>query len=109
MLEFRRGVTAFLKKEKLIAKNISNCPTIEIERLNELLTGRHLITLNEDNKFIEKHNKEIYDKSFRNLVFLKIIFNPDLISKCEDDIKKCIQWLIDNPFPLSYYPSTTTQ
>ena len=50
LLEFRSGVilTAILKKEKLIAKNISNCPTIEIERLNELLTGRHLITLNED-------------------------------------------------------------
>ena len=69
LLEFRSGVilTAILKKEKLIAKNISNCPTIEIERLNELLTGRHLITLNEDihNTFTEKHNKEIYDKSFR--------------------------------------------
>ena len=48
-------------------KKISNCPTIEIERLNELLTGRHLITLNEDihNTFTDKYNKEIYDKSFR--------------------------------------------
>ena len=60
-------------------------------------------------------NSQYYLYTYFNIKNLVYIFknyfnnNPDLISKCEDDIKKCIQWLIDNPFPPSYYPSTTTQ
>ena len=64
---------------------------------------------------IIEQNNQYYLYTYFNIKNIVYIFknyfnnNPDLISKCEDDIKICIQWLIDNPFPPTYYPSTTTQ
>jgi len=49
-LEFKPGLllSAILEGRSLILKNLSNLPTIVLERFNELFSGKHNITLNED-------------------------------------------------------------
>jgi len=51
IIEFRPGLflTAILEVSCLILKNISNLPTIILERFNELFSGKCNITVNEDN------------------------------------------------------------
>ena len=66
-LEFRPGLflAAILEGKSLILKNLSNLPTIILERFNELFSGKHNLTLNEDihNTFTDKSNKELIDIS----------------------------------------------
>ena len=71
ILEFRPGLflTAILSKKKLILKNLSNLPTTILERFNELFSGKHNLTINEDihNTFTPPHDKELrnFSKYFR--------------------------------------------
>ena len=71
ILEFRPGLflTAILSKKKLILKNLSNLPTTVLERFNELFSGKHNLTVNEDihNTFTPPHDKELrnFSKYFR--------------------------------------------
>ena len=70
-LEFRPGLflNAILQGQSLILKNLSNLPTIVLERFNELFSGKHNITLFEDihNTFTKENDKELTDfnSSFR--------------------------------------------
>ena len=63
ILEFRPGLilSAILKRSKLIIKNLSNLPTTVLERFNELFSGKHNLTINEDihDTFTEKNKKEL--------------------------------------------------
>ena len=71
IIEFRPGLflTAILGGSSLILKNISNLPTIILERFNELFSGKCNITLNEDipNTITPENKKELSDfnKNFR--------------------------------------------
>jgi len=71
-LEFRPGLllSAFLEGRSLILKNLSNLPTIVLERFNELFSGKHIITLNEDihNTFTTSDNK-VLNQSNQNIRF----------------------------------------
>ena len=63
ILEFKPGLilTAILSKKKLILKNLSNLPTTVLERFNELFSGKHNLTINEDihNTFTASNDKEL--------------------------------------------------
>lgn len=71
ILEFRPGLflTAILSRKKLILKNLSNLPTTVLERFNELFSGKHNLTVNEDihNTFTPSHDKELrnFSKYFK--------------------------------------------
>ena len=71
ILEFRPGLilTAILSKKKLILKNLSNLPTTVLERFNELFSGKHNLTINEDihNTFTPSNDKELrnFSRYFR--------------------------------------------
>jgi len=71
IIEFRPGLflTAILGGSCLILKNLSNLPTIILERFNELFSGKCNITVNEDipNTITPESNKELSDfnKNFR--------------------------------------------
>ena len=62
-------LTAILGASCLILKNISNLPTIILERFNELFSGKCNITVNEDipNTITPESNKELseFNKNFR--------------------------------------------
>jgi len=69
-IEFQPGIfiSARIKGNNLILKNITYVKTENLERLNEALTGNKKITLNEDNQnsFTPENNKEIsFSKDFR--------------------------------------------
>ena len=68
ILEFKPGLilTAILSQKKLILKNLSNLPTTVLERFNELFSGKHNLTINEDihNTFTPSNDKEL--SNFRN-------------------------------------------
>ena len=70
-LEFRPGLflNAILQGKSLILKNLSNLPTIVLERFNELFSGKQSITLSEDihNTFTSEDDKELtkFNDSFR--------------------------------------------
>ena len=61
-LEFKPGLIldSIFKGKSLILKYLSNLPTVVLERFNELLSGSHNLTLNEDiyDTFTNKGNKE---------------------------------------------------
>ena len=63
VIEFRPGLflNAILGGSSLILKNLSNLPTIILERFNELFSGKCNITVNEDihNTITEKYQKEL--------------------------------------------------
>ena len=71
IIEFRPGLflTAILGGSCLILKNLSNLPTIILERFNELFSGKCNITVNEDipNTITPESNKELseFNKNFR--------------------------------------------
>ena len=71
IIEFRPGLflTAILGGSCLILKNLSNLPTIILERFNELFSGKCNITVNEDipNTVTPENNKELteFNKNFR--------------------------------------------
>ena len=48
-------------------KNLSNLPTIILERFNELFSGKYNITVNEDILITPESNKELseFNKNFR--------------------------------------------
>ena len=70
VFEFRPGLflSSILEGKSLILKNLSNLPTIVFERFNELFSGEHSLTLQEDfdntftkeetNRKLEKFNDE---------------------------------------------------
>ena len=64
-LEFTPGLflSSILRNRSLILKNLSNTPTIVLERFNELFSEKHSLTLNEDihNTFTAENNKEFTD------------------------------------------------
>ena len=70
-LEFRPGLFlwAILEGKSLILKDLSNLPTIVLERFNELFSGKHNLTINEDmhNTIVDDDNKELtnFDLNFR--------------------------------------------
>ncbi|OHT04875.1 hypothetical protein TRFO_27550 [Tritrichomonas foetus] len=72
-LEFRPGLflNAILQKKSLILKDLSNLPTIVLERFNELFSGKQNITLTEDihNTFTSENYKELTDFSDSFRVF----------------------------------------
>ena len=61
-LEFKPGLIldAIFRGKSLILKYLSNLPTIVLERFNELLSGKHNLTLNEDiyDTFTKEGNNE---------------------------------------------------
>ena len=63
VVEFKSGfiLKSFLGKKPIILKNLSNIPTVRIERFNELFEGLESIVLNEDihNTFTSSENKSI--------------------------------------------------
>ena len=71
IIEFRPGLflNAILGGSCLILKNLSNLPTIILERFNELFSGKCNITINEDipNTITPETNKELseFNKNFR--------------------------------------------
>ena len=71
IIEFRPGLflTAILGASSLILKNLSNLPTIILERFNELFSGKCNITVNEDipNTITPESKKELseFNKNFR--------------------------------------------
>jgi MoxR-like ATPase len=71
IIEFRPGLflTAILGGSCLILKNLSNLPTIILERFNELFSGKCNITVNEDipNTITPESKKELseFNKNFR--------------------------------------------
>lgn len=71
IIEFRPGLflTAILGASCLILKNLSNLPTIILERFNELFSGKCNITVNEDipNTITPESNKVLseFNKNFR--------------------------------------------
>ena len=71
VIEFRPGLflSAILGKKSLILKNFPNAKTVVLERFNELFSGQHTITLNEDihQTFTDSDNREIinFNNSFR--------------------------------------------
>jgi hypothetical protein len=71
IIEFRPGLflTAILGGSCLILKNLSNLPTIILERFNELFSGKHNLTLVEDipGTLTTKENKELrnFNENFR--------------------------------------------
>ena len=70
-LEFRPGLflNSILQGQSLILKDLSNLPTIVLERFNELFSGKQNITLSEDihNTFTPQDYKELtnFSDSFR--------------------------------------------
>ena len=70
-LEFKPGLilNAILSGKSLILKYLSNLPTVVLERFNELFSGKHNLTLNEDihDTFTKEGDKEISNlgESFR--------------------------------------------
>ena len=66
-LEFRPGLllNAILQGKSLILKDLSNLPTIVLERFNELFSGKHILTLSEDihNTFTKADKKELKFKN----------------------------------------------
>ncbi|KAK8878640.1 hypothetical protein M9Y10_005420 [Tritrichomonas musculus] len=70
-LEFRPGLflNAILQKKSLILKDLSNLPTIVLERFNELFSGKQNITLTEDihDTFTPHDKKELtgFAENFR--------------------------------------------
>lgn len=68
-LEFQPGLflDAILERKSLILKNLTNLPTIVLERFNELFSGKQNLTLNEDihNTFTPESEKEL--KNFSDL------------------------------------------
>ena len=69
-LEFKPGLIleAIFSGKFLILKNISNLPTVVLERFNELFSDQHNLTLNEDvHETFTKDKKELSDlgKNFR--------------------------------------------
>ena len=70
IIEFKPGIfiSARIRGNNLILKNITYVKTEHLERLNEALTGNKKITLNEDtqNSFTPENNKEIsFTSDFR--------------------------------------------
>ena len=65
-LEFKPGLIldSILSGKSLILKYLSNLPTVVLERFNELFSGKHNLTLNED--IHDTFTKEGY-KEFSNL------------------------------------------
>ena len=65
-LEFKPGLIldSIFKGKSLILKYLSNLPTVVLERFNELFSGKHNLTLNED--IYDTFTKEGY-KEFSNL------------------------------------------
>ena len=61
-LEFKPGLIldSILSGKSLILKYLSNLPTVVLERFNELFSGKHNLTLNEDihDTFTKEGNKE---------------------------------------------------
>ena len=61
-LEFKPGLilNSILSGKSLILKYLSNLPTVVLERFNELFSGKHNLTLNEDihDTFTKEGNKE---------------------------------------------------
>ena len=61
-LEFKPGLIldSIFSGKSLILKYLSNLPTVVLERFNELFSGKHNLTLNEDihNTFTNEENKE---------------------------------------------------
>ena len=61
-LEFKPGLilNSILSGKSLILKYLSNLPTVVLERFNELFSGKHNLTLNEDihDTFTQEGNKE---------------------------------------------------
>lgn len=72
-LEFQPGLflNAILQGQSLILKDLSNLPTIVLERFNELFSGKQNITLSEDihNTFTPPESKELTDFSDSFRVF----------------------------------------
>ena len=64
-LEFKPGLilNSIFRGQSLILKYLSNLPTVVLERFNELFSGKHNLTLNEDiyNTFTNEENKEFSD------------------------------------------------
>ena len=62
-LEFKPGLilNSILSGKSLILKYLSNLPTVVLERFNELFSGKHNLTLNEDihDTFSREGNKEL--------------------------------------------------
>lgn len=71
-LEFRPGLflSAILQRKSLILKDLSNLPTIVLERFNELFSGKQNITLTEDihNTFTDGIHKELTDFANSSMV-----------------------------------------
>ena len=71
IIEFKPGLilTAILGGSSLIFINISNLPTIILEKFNEIFSGKCNITINEDisNTITPEKNKDLYEfnKNFR--------------------------------------------
>ena len=63
IIEFRPGLilSAILGQRALILANLPNAKTVVLERFNELLSGKHNLTLNEDihETFTTDRNKEL--------------------------------------------------
>ena len=64
-LEFKPGLilNSILSGKSLILKYLSNLPTVVLERFNELFSGKHNLTLNEDihDTFTKEGHKEFSD------------------------------------------------
>ena len=64
-LEFKPGLilNSIFRGKSLILKYLSNLPTVVLERFNELFSGKHNLTLNEDiyDTFTNEGNKEFSD------------------------------------------------
>ena len=64
-LEFKPGLIldSIFRGKSLILKYLSNLPTVVLERFNELFSGKHNLTLNEDiyDTFTNEGNKEFSD------------------------------------------------
>ena len=70
-LEFKPGLilNSILSGKSLILKYLSNLPTVVLERFNELFSGKHNLTLNED-----IHDTFILKKEKKNFLILVKIF-----------------------------------
>ena len=62
-IEFKPGLilSAILNKKSLILKDMPQVKTIVLERFNELFSGKHNLTINEDihNTFTKRNDKEL--------------------------------------------------
>ena len=76
-IEFKPGLilSAILNKKSLILKDMPQVKTIILERFNELFSGKHNLTLEEDipGTLTTKENKELrnFNKDFRVIATCK--------------------------------------